>query len=180
MRRAAPRTGPDRRRRSGLTLVELMVGIGFLVVAIVSLLGAFVEHLAVNENARHRAWATNDASRVMERLRRENSGAGCAIPTANPPAGFASWNAWLGDASAAGGGGKSIQPNPATEERVVVTPSGTDPLTVTVAICWRHRQRTLGECTWDGAVLSANPGAGGDPNVTESPVMLSTLMTCRS
>jgi hypothetical protein len=90
-----------------------------------------------------------------------------------PPAGFAGWDAWLADPSAAGGGGKSIQPNPAANELVVVSTQGVVPLTVVVAVCWRHRERVIGECTWNGAALAANPG------VTESPAMLSTVMMCR-
>ena len=148
-----------------------------LAVAIVALLGAFLGQMTLNEHARRLAWAGNDASRVLEQVRRQNSGGACTTPSATPPAGFGSWDAWLADATAAGGGGKSIQP--AADELVVVTPVGANPLTVTVAVCWRHRNRILGECTGAGA-LAQNPGAGGDPLVTESPAMLSTLITCRA
>ncbi|MBI2104358.1 MAG: hypothetical protein HYT90_02080 [Candidatus Omnitrophica bacterium] len=163
-------------RRSGLTLVELLVGAVVLAVAVTALLGAFLGQLTMNEHARRLAWAANDASRVMEQVRRQNSGGACAAPSANPPAGFGSWDAWLADASASGGGGKSIEP--AGDELVVVTPAGANPLTVTVAVCWRHRARILGECTGAGA-LAPSPGAGGNPLVTESPAMLATLVTCR-
>ena len=156
-----------------------MIGAAILAIAIVSLLGAFMAQMALNEHARNQALGTNDAARVMEELRRQNSGAGCATPSAAAPVGFASWNAWLADTGANGGGGKSIQPDPNTNEFVVVTPTGGNPLTVTVAVCWRQRERTVGECTWNGAALTANPGAGGDPEVTESPAQLSTLLTCR-
>ena len=166
-------------RPRGLTFVELMIGGTLLTIAIVALLRAFLGQLAVNEHARNRAWTTNDASRVLEQLRRENSGGTCTAPSVSPPTGFASWDAWLADATANGGGGKSVQPNPSANELVVVTTSGTDPLQITVAICWRERNRTVGECTWNGAALSPNPGAGGNPALTESPAMLSTAMTCR-
>jgi hypothetical protein len=52
-----------------------------------------------------------------------------------------------------------------------------EPLQVTVAVCWRHRNRVIGECAWDGVALSAND-ADGD-GVIESPAMLTTLVTCR-
>ena len=158
-------------------MVELLVGAAILGFAIVTLLGSFLGQLALNEHARYVAWAANDASRVMEELRLRNAGGGCSTPSTDPPAGFASWDAWLADTGATGGGGKSIQA--ANELVVVSTPPGTDPLTVSVSVCWRHRNRTVGECTWDGAALSANPGAGGDPTVTESPAMFSTAITCR-
>ena len=167
------------RNRRGATLIELLVGAAILAIAVTAVLGAYCMHMELTESARIVTWAANDANRVMERLRRENAGAGCATPSANPPAGFASWDAWLADATANGGGGKSVQPNPAANELVVVTPSGVDPMTVTVAVCWRQRNYTRGECTWNGAALAANPAAGGNPAITESTAMLSTLLTCR-
>ncbi|MBI3011759.1 MAG: hypothetical protein HYY58_04660 [Candidatus Omnitrophica bacterium] len=166
-------------RPRGLTLVELMIGGTLLTVAIVALLRAFLGQLTVDEHARNRAWAVNDARQVLEELRRQNSGSDCATPSGNPPAGFSSWDAWLADATANGGGGKSVQPNPSANELIVITTSGADPLQITVAACWRERNRTVGECTWNGATLAPNPGAGGNPAVTESPAMLSTAMTCR-
>jgi type II secretory pathway pseudopilin PulG len=119
------------------------------------------------------------------------------------PAGVTSWNAWMN----AGGAGapKSLSPDPDINELIVVTcqshttpalpcgdadqvgvgewsvaagvDSNYDPLQVTVAVCWRHRNRVIGECAWDGAALSAND-ADGD-GVIESPAMLTTLVTCR-
>ena len=159
-------------------MVELLLGIAFLVIIIVAVLGEFLSQTTMNEHSRNLVWAANDASRVLEQIRRQNIGAGCVAPSAAPPAGFASWDAWLADTTATGGGGKSLQPGPAVNELVVVTPVGTDPLDVTVAVCWRHRNRMLGECTWNGATLAPNPGAGGNPAVTESPAMLATSVTC--
>ena len=52
-----------------------------------------------------------------------------------------------------------------------------DPLRITVSVCWRHRARTIGECSWNGGGLLAND-ANGD-GVIESPAMLTTLVTCR-
>ena len=185
----APATGTERwsrgtrrlpgRRPRGLTLVELVLGGGMLVIALTGLLQAWLSHLTLNEHSRYLSWATNDADRVMEGLHQQNASATCSAPTATPPAGFASWDAWLADTTANGGGGKSIQPNPAVNELVVLSTGGADPLQVTVAVCWRNRGRTLGECAWDGAALSPNPASGGDPAVTESPAMLSTLLSCR-
>lgn len=162
----------------GLTLVELMVGSVLLALGIASLLWALLSQVTANEFSRMRAWATNDASRVMEQLRQQNSG-GCSSPSVTPPAGFGNWDAWLADTGATGGGGKSVQPNPGVNELVVVSATGVDPLTVSAAVCWRHRDRVIGECTWNGAALAENPGVGGNPLLTESPAMLSTLMTCR-
>jgi len=98
-------------------------------------------------------------------------------PGVGVPGGFATWDAWLDDA-VTGGGGKSIQPNPATQELITVTSAGVDPLQVTVAACWRHRERVVGECTWDGAALTANDADGN--GIITSPAALATVVTCRS
>ncbi len=170
--------------RGGFTLIELLIGAATLAIAIVALLGAFFGQITLNEHARNMTWAINDANRVMERLRQLNTGSGCGTPSSAAPAecggacgGVQPWNAWL-----TSNGNKSIQPDPINNELVVVGSSGTDPLTITVAICWRHRGRILGECTSLGAGLQATQGANGFPNdtVISSPAMLTTLMTCRS
>ena len=166
----------------GFTLVELLIGATILVIGVVAMLGAVVSQVTLNEHARNLSWALNDATRVMERIRQQNSGAGCATPSAAAPTGFASWNVWLADTSAGGGGGKSIRPDPTTNELIVPTTSGTDPLTITVAVCWRHRNRVLGECSQPGGVLTADEGldvANDTEAVIDSPAMLSTMMTCR-
>jgi type II secretory pathway pseudopilin PulG len=166
-----------RGRAEGFTFVELMFGAVVLAVAIVGLLGAFLGQTTLNEHARNLAWALNDAGRILERMRQLNTGASCAVPTLAPPAGFASWDAWLASPAASGGGGKSVQPNAAVNERVAVSSGGVDPLQVTVAVCWRHRGRTLGECAWDGTQLTP-ADLDGDGLIT-SPAMLSTLISCR-
>lgn len=168
-----------RRLLAGLTLVELMLGAGLLTIAMTGLLQAFMSQTSLSEHSRYLSWAVADAGRVMDRIRLQNTGGGCATPSLTAPAGFASWDAWLASTAVTGGGGKSIQPDPAVNELIVPSASGSDPVQVTIAVCWRSRNRTLGECTWNGAALAANPTAGGDPAVTESPAMLATLVGCR-
>jgi len=173
---------PNARHRClGFTLVELLIGVTILVIGIVAMLGAVVSQVTLNEQARNLSWALNDAQRVMERIRQQNSGSGCTTPGTAAPSGFASWDAWLADTSASGGGGKSIQPTPTTNELIVLTTSGTDPLTITVAVCWRHRDRVLGECRWTGSALIADESlvVANDTSAIDSPAMLSTAMTCR-
>lgn len=177
-----------KRNLFGLTLIELIISAAMLAIAIAALFGAFLGQTVLNEHARNLSWAMNDANRVMERLRQQNIG--CATPSATPPTGFASWDGWLADPTT-GGGGKSLPQNPAVNELIVVTcqnrtgtaacTAGTDPVRLTVAVCWRHRNRTLGECTWSGSQLTASDGSNGfaSNGVIESTAMLSTLMTCR-
>ena len=165
------------RTQSGLTFVELLIGAFILLVGIAAMFGAFASQTSLNEHTRNHTWAMEDASRVMERLRQQNTGAGCLAPSVTPPAGFASWDAWLASPAAIGGGGKSVQPTPATNELIVVSSSGSDPLNVTVAVCWISRTRVIGECTWNGPVLTPND-ADGNGTIT-SPTMLSTMLSCR-
>lgn len=188
--------------RAGFTFVELMVSGVLLAIAITALLGAFLGQTTLNEHARNLTWAMNDANRVLERIRHLNTGC-LSSPSMNPgpinpdcpPATMidqACWNTWLADTSAGGGGGQSIQPNPAANELVIVTcqnrtgtaacAPGNDPVRVTIAVCWRHRGRTIGECTWTGTQLTASDGGNGfaTNGAIESPAMLSTLMTCRT
>lgn len=174
--------------RAGFTLIELTIGASILLLAIVTLLDAFGRQSILNTHSRNLTWAMNDANRVLERLRQQNSGAACAAPTAAMPSecdatgipadncteACASWDAWLGDAC---NGGKSIQPAPLTNELIVVSTSGADPLQVTAAVCWRSQERTLGECQWNGAQLSPSD-TDGNGTIT-APATLVTLLTCR-
>ena len=183
---------------SGFTLIEVVLGAMTLAVAIAAILGAYLGQLTLNEHARNISLAVHDANRVIEQMRQENTPCTVFTSPLRPeivPA-VASWNAWMDGA----GGPKSL-PNAAAEERIVVTcqradgtascpanqmgtewhaagPAGLlDPLRVTVAVCWRHRERVIGECAWNGAALNANDtDADG---VIESPAMLTTLVTCR-
>ena len=188
----------------GLTLVEMLIAGVVFVVGLLTFFEAQFSAVPLREHARNLSWATNDATRVVEQLRDQNSGAGCAVPDARPLGG-GTWDAWLG----AAGGGKSIQP--AANERIMVTCQeegdqdgdgilweycGTGQITngvngewasvgiatsyplvrLTVAVCWRNRGRVIGECQWNGAQLVANDN--GD-RVLTSPGMSSTVLACR-
>ena len=208
-----PRRTGCRQRVAGFTLAEILLGGVVLAVAAAAILGAYVGQVTLNEHARNLSLAVHDANRVIERMRQDNSGANCAAGVrVTSPAGSATWDAWLGNIGA--GGGKSVGVNAAaaaTNERIVVTcqdrnggnlasdycganqggdyqaqvgNTSFDPLRVTVAVCWRHRGRTIGECTFNPATSIWTPvdGANG-PNrtvgVIESPAVLTTLITCR-
>jgi type II secretory pathway pseudopilin PulG len=196
MRLHSTDTLPDRflTVKGGFTLIELLIGAATLAIAIVALLGAFFGQITLNEHARNMTWAINDANRVMERLRQLNTGCGANPPSADPndarmgADASATWDVWL-----TANGDKSIRPDPVNNELIVVScrnSAGTlncvandDPKQITVAVCWRHRGRILGECAANGAGLQLSDGANGFPagdGITGSPAMLTTLMTCRS
>ena len=56
-------------RRTGFTLIELVIGMAVLVTALLGLLGVFAGIHALNETARNEALATHLADRVMEEIR---------------------------------------------------------------------------------------------------------------
>jgi len=187
----------------GFTLAEVVLGGMALSVAIAAILGAYIGQLTLNEHARNLSLAIQDANRVIEQLRQQNSpcAGGTSAPTATfPPwtatnpicsgvAPTVSWDDWLQRC----GGGKSIQPTPNVNELVILTPQnrdgtalwvpppGENPIRVTAAVCWRHRNRTLGECDWNGTNLIANEALPmpSDSTAIDSPAMLTTLVTCR-
>ena len=202
-------------------MVELLLSVALLTVAMVALVGGYLGQQTLNEHARNLTLAVQDAERVIEQLRDNNSR--CTTPTARPPGVLASWDAWMSATPqpktlpdgrvvpdlTTGGGPKSFANNPEANERIAVTcqdqdggalpadhcgqgapnvqvgagewsaPAGNtafNPMRVTVAVCWRHRGRTIGECTWSGAILTPSDTGNG---VIESLAMLTTLVTCR-
>ncbi len=171
-------------KRSGLTLLEVAVSMSMLAVGVAALLGGFSGQMMLTEHSRNLSLALNDAERVMEQIRQHNQN-GCTAPSVlapvqDPGTGtrFASWDAWLADAGANGGGGKSLRPDSVTMELVpppVIT--GTNPLDVTVLACWVHRGRVIGECRINGTQLEVFD-VNGDGTLT-SPVMVRSEVTCR-
>ena len=173
-----------------------------MLIAVSAIMGAYVGQVTMNEHARNLSLAINDATRVVERIRQQNGPCAGAAPTsafpvwtaANPActgaAPTTSWDDWLQRC----GGGKSIVPDPVNNELVTITcqnAGGTalcganeDPLRITVAVCWRHRARIIGECRAAGGVGPGlqewEPFVMPNDNATiQSPAMLTTLVTCR-
>jgi type II secretory pathway pseudopilin PulG len=190
----------------GLTLIELVIAILAVGVSMAALLGSFMGQVTLSEHARNMGLATNDLTKIAEQLRRQNVGVGCPL-SAIPPVGT-SWDAWLASGAGGGGkmiganpaadervvftcvrrGAPAPPANPgdycgsvdqvgAGEWRTNPANTNLDPLQVTAAVCWRHRGRVIGECTWDGAALQASD-ADAD-GVIESPIMVTTLVTCK-
>lgn len=58
---------------NGFTLIEMMMGTSILVIVIVALVGGFLGQSFLNANARNLTAAMNDATRVMEQIRLQNS-----------------------------------------------------------------------------------------------------------
>lgn len=199
---------------TGFTMMEVVLAVFALAVAIAAVLGAFTTQITLNEHTRNLSLATQDAARVMEAIRDLNTGAGCTTPSVVSPVGTRWDDWLVAAAPAGAGGRLLAQqplslaaPIP---ELIVVTcqdnatlaecrgaqfgtsewhapgPGGTayDPIRVTVAVCWRHRGRVIGECTWNEgtATLTASDGANGRPDddIIDSPASITTVITCRT
>ena len=90
-----PRPTPHAPRpQAGFTLIEIMLGTSILVIVLVAMLGSFFGQSTLNQNSRNIMAAMNDATRVMEEIRRQNIG--CTIPSVLPPANYTRWDDWLG------------------------------------------------------------------------------------
>ena len=183
------------RVHEGWTLIELVLAAFILVVVAAGWLAAYLGQAALNDQARNLSVALHDATRIIEQLQQQNAG-NCAAPSAVLAGGA---DAWL----TAQNPGKSFVGT--AQERIVVTCQNQaatqycnaaqvsagewriqggapthDPLRITVAVCWRSRNRVIGECTWNGAALAPTDGvAGATVGVIESPAMVTTLLTCR-
>ncbi len=193
--------------RAGMTLVEMLLAIVVFLVAISAILGGYLGQQTLNEHARNLTLATQDAERVIEQLRTMN--ASCSTtPSATMTGGWNAWlntqvppksipnpNGNAGElivvtcqdqdggtlsTDYCGRNGPTPPPQVATEEWTSQAASTAfNPVRVTVAVCWRHRGRTIGECAWNGAGLTPSDSGTGVVGVIESPAMLTTLVTCR-
>jgi len=83
-----------------------MLGTSIMVIVLVALLGSFFGQSTLNQNARNMMASMNDATRVMEEIRRQNTtsldGSSCKqsnIPSVRPPlvntTQYENWNDWF-------------------------------------------------------------------------------------
>lgn len=107
---------------AGFTLVEMMLGAAVLTIVAVALLGSYFGQAFLSANARNLTAAMNDATRIMEQIRQQNTSAtepckSTNLPTIAPPAvsGATSWDVWLN------GQGKSVGSGTNVLELVAVT-----------------------------------------------------------
>jgi len=198
--------------RRGVTLIEMLLAAMTLAIAISALLGAFLGQLTLKEHANNLSLAIHDANRIIEQIRQDNLNCQTPSIDPSDPADPGdtptSWDSWLEAQSP----GKSIpNTNANAGQLIVVTCRSRDgsascgtggtraqvgsgewsvstgattfnPIQITVSVCWRHRNRTIGECSWSGSALSP-ADTPSPPNVVtgviESPASLTTLVTCR-
>lgn len=164
----------------GFTLLEVLLAGMVLMVAIVAILGGYVGQMTLNEHARNLSLAINDANRVIEQIRQQNTPCVGTTPAVTAPTSTAgctgdpldlidNWDERLTRCL----GGKGISNDPTQERLIESLNSATDPATVTIAVCWLHRGRVIGEC--NNALAWADNGDG----IPQSPAALTTLVTCR-
>lgn len=110
-----------RYKNRGLTLLELMIGVAIFIVAVISLLGAYVGALVMSEGSRNLNTALNDATRVIEEMRNVPFG---SVSTTD-------WTTWARNNGA----------NSLNSEAITTIYQGSDPLTVTVTVSWADKNR---------------------------------------
>ena len=117
-------------RRSGLSLVELLIAVGVLAVTMMSLVSFFVATTRMTEESRNLSLAVSHAQSVLEDIRAFGySGVDTAITSGN-------WN-WDQSALIARGMGAL------KAEAIYTTYSGSGLLTVNVAVQWQDTQNAV-------------------------------------
>lgn len=116
--------------RFGFTLIELMIGVGILVIAIAGLLGVFTACFGLNESAGNLTIAISHARCVIEEVRDRN------IPSIITGIDWATW----AQSDPPGGGGCN---NLNGESVQVSYPSGAgaNPLEILVTVNWTEKGR---------------------------------------
>ena len=111
-------------RRSGFTMLELVIASAILLVAVLGLLSVYQSPFVLNEVVRDTTTAVQDASKVIEQIRVT---AFASVQMTDPW-----WDTW-----AQNNGAKNLP-----SETVSVAYAGTDPLELTVTVQWTRRNRT--------------------------------------
>ena len=125
-------------KKSGFTLLELMIGAAVLIVALVGLIAAYVGCFTLNESARNLTTASNHAQCIMEEIRDRNSDYNITQED---------WTTWASTDLPDGGSCNTLD----NESIVVTYPSGTgaNPLEILVTVNWaeKGRQRSMQAAT---------------------------------
>jgi hypothetical protein len=190
-------------------LTEVLLGGVVLAVAVVAILGAYVGQVTLNEHSRNLSLAIHDANRIIEQIRQQNATCTnpTVVPTGFTS--WNLWLEWQvpgksivsptpnndqlvvvtcshRDGPTAGKCGSTQVGAGEWSGNFPAAAGSQNPLRLTVTVCWRHRARIIGECRATGGVgpgLEAWPDAPApgtdDPDVIQSPAMLTTLVTCR-
>lgn len=117
-------------KKSGFTLLELMIGAAVLILALVGLIAAYIGCFSLNESARNLTIATNHAQCVMEEIRDRNLTFNIIQQN---------WTTWAALNPPSGGGCNSLD----NEIITVNYPSGTsaNPLQILVTVNWTEKSR---------------------------------------
>jgi len=148
----------SREDKKGLTLLELLIVSGFLIIALTGLLATYIICLELAEWTRSANLALHTAQSELEKIRNlafsnigDQDGASFDVPgmAANDSLGY-----------------------------VTVVPDGPIMFNITIGVCWRQKgERIIGECQDSGgALIFSDSNANG---LLDSPVQLSTQMAQR-
>jgi type II secretory pathway pseudopilin PulG len=132
----------DRRRRdqAGFTLMELVIGVGVLITALLGVLGVFLGLTVLNETSRNTTVATQHADRILEAIRNADYTTEVVVnaQAANDAAGWLPWAAaYPLDLTEASLTDVSVDIDPPFEGgESEVWSDATDPLRVQVRVLW--------------------------------------------
>lgn len=123
--------GTNKKFERGFTLLELMIGAAVLIIALVTLIAAYVGCFTLNESARNLTIAINDGQSVMEEIRDRNNTFNITQED---------WTNWASQDPPNGGGCNSLD----NESIIVTYPSGTgaSPLEILVTVNWTEKGRS--------------------------------------
>ena len=117
-------------KKSGFTLLELMISAAIMVGAILVILGLFVNYLVLIETSKNTTVAVDDAQAVLEAIRNTDPFTSSNVTT-NYPA----------DVNLAPNFGFNKLQN----EAIYVSCLGADPLQITVTVRWNEKTRDRSE-----------------------------------
>ncbi len=109
-------------KNKGFSLLELMIGVGILVVAVAGILAFYVACFNLTEGSRSLTVAMHDATKLMERIRVTNFS---DIQTTD-------WAAWM-----VSEGGFDTLPN----ESIGVAFANSDPIQIDITVSWTDKGR---------------------------------------
>ena len=147
------------RKKSGFTLLELMIAAGIIIVALVGLMSTYIACFDLNETTRDTNFALSMAQRILEEIR--------STTFSSIASNYNGYNFTV-----------SGMPANSSYGYVKVDSANSTFLNVTVGVCWKQKNsKVIGECGDVGGVFAFSDANGN--SVLDSPVQLSTLMAQR-
>lgn len=141
----------------GFTIIEILIALAILIVAISSILITYLACFVLIDTVKNINIATNAAQGIIEEIR--------STPFTQIINNYNGLNFIVNDM-------------PSSRGVVYVDDTNPELLQVTVSVCWRHRNRVIGEDSNLNGVLDVGEDANGN-GIIDSPVELTTRIANR-